>query len=128
MMPVRPISADGEIRTLTPEGPDADLLWATVAGIGLTGIILRARIKMTRTETAYFLADVDRTADLDETISLFDDGSDDKYTYSSAWFDSISTGPKLGRAAFGRGSLAKVDQLPPKLRANPLKFDAPQLL
>ncbi|WP_170210496.1 FAD-binding oxidoreductase [Saccharopolyspora antimicrobica] len=122
------LTADGEIRTLTPEGPEAELFWATVAGIGLTGIILRAKIKMTRTETAYFFADVDRTANLDETIELFSDGSDDKYTYSSAWFDSISTGPKMGRAAFGRGSLATVDQLPPKLRANPLKFDAPQLV
>ncbi|MER7079192.1 FAD-binding oxidoreductase [Saccharopolyspora kobensis] len=122
------LTADGEIRTLTPEGPEAELFWATVAGIGLTGIILRAKIQMTRTETAYFIADVDRTANLDETIELFSDGSDEKYTYSSAWFDTISTGPKLGRAAFGRGSLATVDQLPPKLRANPLKFDAPQLL
>src|SRR5690606_12894594 len=122
------LTADGQVRTLTPDGEESELFWATVAGIGLTGIILRAKIRMTRTETAYFIADVDRTNNLDETIELFNDGSDDKYTYSSAWFDSISTGPKLGRAAFGRGSLATLDQLPPKLRANPLKFDAPQLL
>src|SRR5690606_2312134 len=116
------LTADGQVRTLTPDGEESELFWATVAGIGLTGIILRAKIRMTRTETAYFIADVDRTNNLDETIELFNDGSDDKYTYSSAWFDSISTGPKLGRAAFGRGSLATLDQLPPKLRANPLKF------
>ena len=36
--------------------------------------------------------------------------------------------PKLGRAAISRGSLATLDQLPPKLQKNPLKFDAPQLL
>ncbi|MBQ6644763.1 MAG: FAD-binding oxidoreductase [Saccharopolyspora sp.] len=122
------LTADGEVRTLTPDGAESELFWATVAGIGLTGILLRAKIRMTRTETAYFIADTDQTADLDETIALFDDGSDEKYTYSSAWFDSISTGSKLGRAAFGRGSLATVDQLPKKLRADPLKFDAPQLL
>lgn len=121
------LTADGQVRTLTPDGPDADLFWATVGGMGLTGIILRATIAMTRTETAYFIADLDRTENLDETIELFSNGTDDQYDYSSAWFDSISTGPKLGRAAFGRGSLAKVDDLPPKLRANPLKFDAPQL-
>ncbi|MGH3952237.1 MAG: D-arabinono-1,4-lactone oxidase, partial [Pseudonocardiaceae bacterium] len=45
-----------------------------------------------------------------------------------AWFDAISSGPKLGRAVFSRGSLATLDQLPPKLRSNPRKFDAPQLL
>ncbi|MEU7787055.1 FAD-binding oxidoreductase [Amycolatopsis sp. NPDC049159] len=121
------ITADGRIRTLTPEGPEAELFWATVAGIGLTGIIVRAKIRMTKTETAYFLADNERTNNLDETLELVSNGSDDKYTYSSAWFDTISTGSKLGRAAFGRGSLAKLDELPPKLRANPLKFDAPQL-
>ncbi|WP_116049155.1 FAD-binding oxidoreductase [Amycolatopsis palatopharyngis] len=121
------LTADGSLRTVTPEGTDSDLFWATVAGCGLTGIILRATVRMTRTETAYFIADADRTADLDETIELLSDGSDEAYTYSSAWFDSISTGPKLGRAAFGRGSLAKLEDLPPKLRADPLKFDAPQL-
>jgi decaprenylphospho-beta-D-ribofuranose 2-oxidase len=121
------LTADGEIRTLTPEGPTADLFWATVAGVGLTGIILRAKIRMTKTETAYFKADIQRTANLDETLELVSNGSDDKYTYSSGWFDSISTGRKLGRAAFQRGSLAKLDELPPKLRAEPLKFNAVQL-
>jgi decaprenylphospho-beta-D-ribofuranose 2-oxidase len=121
------VTADGELHTLYPEGPSADLFWATVAGIGLTGIVVRARIAMTKTETAYFYADMERTENLDETLELVSNGSDENYTYSSAWFDSISTGSKLGRAAFGRGSLATLDQLPDKLRADPLKFDAPQL-
>jgi decaprenylphospho-beta-D-ribofuranose 2-oxidase len=119
--------ADGSVRLLTPDGPESDLFWATVGGVGLTGIILRATVAMTRTETAYFVADLERTADLDETIERFSDGSDDRYGYSSAWFDSISTGRRLGRAAIGRGSLATLDQLPPKLRRDPLRFDAPTL-
>ncbi|PPJ24947.1 hypothetical protein C5E45_24510 [Nocardia nova] len=36
------------------DGPDADLFWATVGGMGLTGIVVRARIRMKHTETAYF--------------------------------------------------------------------------
>ncbi|BBY58211.1 FAD-binding oxidoreductase [Mycolicibacterium sarraceniae] len=122
------LMADGEIRTLTPDGPDSELFWATVGGNGLTGIVIRARIAMTRTETAYFIADGIATADLDETIAVHLDGSEDKYTYSSAWFDLINPPPKLGRAAVSRGSLAKLDQLPKKLAKDPLKFDAPQLL
>ncbi|MPY85690.1 MAG: FAD-binding protein [Actinophytocola sp.] len=122
------LTADGEVRTLTPDGQEPELFWATVGGMGLTGIVLRATIAMKRTETAYFIADTDRTADLDETIELFSDGSDERYDYSSAWFDSISTDSRLGRAALGRGSLATLDELPKKLRANPLKFDAPTLL
>lgn len=119
--------ADGEIRRVTPDGDGAELFWATVGGNGLTGIILRATIEMTPTETAYFIADGDVTATLDETIALHSDGSENNYTYSSAWFDAISAPPKLGRAAVSRGSLATLDQLPEKLARNPLKFDAPQL-
>ncbi|MEU6130660.1 FAD-binding oxidoreductase [Saccharopolyspora sp. NPDC047091] len=122
------LTADGEVRTLTPDGEGSDLFWATVGGVGLTGIVLRAKVKMKRTESAYFIVDADRTKDLDETLELFSNGSDMNYDYSMAWFDAISTGPKLGRSAFSRGSLAKLDELPPKLRADPLKFDAPQLL
>ncbi|MDF2826129.1 MAG: decaprenylphosphoryl-beta-D-ribose oxidase [Mycobacterium sp.] len=122
------LTADGQVRHLTPDGDDPALFWATVGGNGLTGIILRATIAMTPTETAYFIADGDVTASLDETIAFHSDGSEANYTYSSAWFDAISAPPKLGRAAISRGSLAKLDQLPEKLRKDPLKFDAPQLL
>jgi decaprenylphospho-beta-D-ribofuranose 2-oxidase len=61
-------------------------------------------------------------------MELFTNGSDDTYDYSMAWLDTISTGTKLGRAGFSRGSLAKLDELPAELRGEPLKFDAPQLL
>ncbi|MDI3313089.1 MAG: FAD-binding oxidoreductase [Mycobacterium sp.] len=121
------LTADGRIRHLTPDGEDSELFWATVGGNGLTGIILRATIEMTPTQTAYFIADGDITAGLDETIAFHSDGSEARYPYSSAWFDAISAPPKLGRAAISRGSLATVDQLPKKIRKNPLKFDAPQL-
>lgn len=127
--------ADGRVLHLEPEGtpddPNGELFWATVGGMGLTGIILRAQINMTRTETAYFIADGDMTHTLDETIEFHSDGSEHNYTYSSAWFDAISPEPKLGRAAISRGSLATLDQLKelsPKLAKNPLKFNAPQLM
>lgn len=122
------LTADGQIQTIAPTGDTAELFWATVGGNGLTGIIVRATIEMTPTETAYFIADGDVTASLDETIAFHSDGSESNYTYSSAWFDAISAPPKLGRAAISRGSLARLDQLPKKLQSNPLKFDAPQLL
>src|SRR6185436_10222967 len=120
------LTADGQVRRLTPDGEDAALFWATVGGNGLTGIILRATIAMTPTETAYFIADGDVTSGLDETIAFHSDGSESNYTYSSGWFDAISAPPKLGRAVISRGSLATLDQLPDKLARDPLKFDAPQ--
>lgn len=127
--------ASGEILTLKPEGseddPDGELFWATVGGMGLTGIIVQATIRMTKTETAFFIADGDLTSNFDETIEFHADGSEHNYTYSSAWFDAISPEPKLGRAAVSRGSLATLDQLKelaPKLAKDPLKFSAPQLI
>ncbi|KQB87149.1 FAD-binding oxidoreductase [Corynebacterium lowii] len=127
--------ADGRVLHLEPEGsaddPNGELFWATVGGMGLTGIILRAVIRMTKTETAFFIADTDRTDTLEETIEFHSDGSEVNYTYSSAWFDAISPAPKLGRATISRGSLATLDQLKelaPKLAKDPLKFHAPQLM
>lgn len=121
--------ADGRVLTLTPDGsaddPDGSLFWATIGGIGLTGIILRATLSMTRTETAYFTADGVVTRSLDETIAVHSDGSEARYDYSSAWFDAISAPPKLGRAAISRGNLATLDELrelAPKLADNPLDF------
>src|ERR1700753_2669032 len=110
------LTADGQIRHLEPNGSDSsesELFWATVGGNGLTGIVLRAVIAMTPTETAYFIADGVATHDLDETVAVHLDGSEDNYTSSSAWFDLISPPPKLGRAAVSRGSLAKLDQVEP---------------
>lgn len=122
------LTADGEVRTLTPDGEQSQLFWATVGGMGLTGIVVRARVRMKHTESAYFIVDNDRTNNLDETMELLAGGSDDGYEYSMSVPDTISIDSRLGRAGFSRGSLATLDQLPPKLRRNPLKFDAPQLL
>ena len=124
--------ADGRTLTLTPGGspddPDASLFWATVGGIGLTGIIVRATLELERTETAYFKADGISTHSLDETIAVHSDGSEARYAYSSAWFDAISAPPKLGRAALSRGNLATLDELPAKLKSNPLAFTAKPLV
>ena len=122
------VTADGSVRELTPSGPDSELFWATVGGMGLTGVIVRARVRLHRTESAYFVVDTDRTDDLDGLLELLTDGSDDTYGYSAAWFDTTATGARTGRSVLTRGSLATVDQLPAKLRSEPLKFDAPQLL
>jgi decaprenylphospho-beta-D-ribofuranose 2-oxidase len=118
------VTADGSLCTLTPED---ELFWATVGGMGLTGIIVRATLALTHVESAYFIVDTDRTANLDELMALLTDGSDDRYDYSAAWFDALSTGARLGRAVLTRGRLARREELPPKLRRAGLAFEAPQL-
>jgi len=118
--------ADGTVQTLTPDGDTAAEFWATVGGMGLTGVILRARIQLAPVETAYFSVDTERTANLDELMIKLAEG-DDRHTYSVAWFDSVSRGDSLGRAVITRGRSARVDELPLKLRRAPLASDAPRL-
>lgn len=120
------LTADGEVRHLTPEADDSSLFWATVGGMGLTGVVLRAAIRTQPTETAYFSVDTERAADIDDLMSRLSEGDED-YPYSVAWFDSISTGSSLGRAVLTRGRAATLEDLPAALRSQPLRFDAPQL-
>jgi decaprenylphospho-beta-D-ribofuranose 2-oxidase len=120
------LTANGQIRTLTPEGPESELFWATAGGMGLTGIVLRATLRLDRVETAYFVADIERAANFDDLLGRLM-VNDDRYDYSKTWFDSVTTGRRMGRGFLLRGSPAKLEDLPKKLRSAPLKFDAPQL-
>lgn len=121
------LTADGTVRTLTPDGPDADLFWATTGGMGLTGIVLRATLHLNHVETAYFLVDTDQVGDLDELMAR-QTADDESYVESVSWFDAVTTGRHLGRGLLTRANHATVADLPKKLRTQPLKFDAPQLL
>ncbi|HLT59605.1 MAG TPA: FAD-binding oxidoreductase, partial [Microlunatus sp.] len=118
------ITADGGEHRLGPDGPDADLFWATVGGMGLTGVVTRAKIRLQRVETAYFTVDTDRTGDLAELLQRMSSGDDD-YTYSVAWFDAVTRGRHLGRAVLTRGEKARLSELPAKLRKDPLAWAAP---
>jgi decaprenylphospho-beta-D-ribofuranose 2-oxidase len=120
------LRADGEIQTLRPEGDTADLFWATIGGMGLTGVVLGATIVLQRTESAYFLVDTERCTDIDDLMARMSEG-DDGYTYSVAWFDAVSRGKHMGRAVLTRGNKARLQDLTPKLRRDPLQFVAPSL-
>jgi decaprenylphospho-beta-D-ribofuranose 2-oxidase len=119
------LTADGSVRTLTPDG-DPVLFWATVGGMGLTGVILRATIRAAHVETAFFAVDTERTRDLDDLMSRLQ-ADDDEYTYSVAWIDLVARGASLGRAVLTRGRSATRAQLPAKLRDRPYHF-APRSL
>jgi decaprenylphospho-beta-D-ribofuranose 2-oxidase len=120
-------TADGEIRTLTPDGPDADLFWATVGGMGLTGVVLGATLHVNRVRTAYFVVDTEQIDNLDDLMAR-QSVNDDDYAESVSWFDAVTTGKHLGRGILTRANHAEVVDLPARLRSDPLKFDAPQLL
>ena len=63
------LTADGSIRTLSPDDPDPALFWATVGGMGLTGVVTSATVAVQRTESAYFLVDTERCTDLDDLMT-----------------------------------------------------------
>ncbi|WP_037042286.1 FAD-binding oxidoreductase [Pseudonocardia halophobica] len=121
------VLADGSIRELTPEGPEAELFWATVGGMGLTGVIVRARLKLHHVETAYFKVDTEQIDNLAELMAR-QTQDDEKYAESVSWFDAVTTGEHFGRGLLTRANHATLADLTPRQRRNPLKFDAPQLL
>jgi decaprenylphospho-beta-D-ribofuranose 2-oxidase len=123
-------SIAGHVRSLTLATPtgvhrltrDDDLFWATAGGMGLTGAILEAELELPRIDTARVLVDTDRTVDLDGVLALMDEG-DHRYHYSVAWIDCLARGRHLGRSILTRGEFARVDDLPPSRRADPLAYD-----
>jgi decaprenylphospho-beta-D-ribofuranose 2-oxidase len=121
------VTADGRLRTLTPDGEDAELFWATVAGMGLTGVVTRATLRLHHVETAYFTVDTERIDNLDDLMARQLEG-DERYAESVSWFDAVTTGKHFGRGLLTRANHATLAELPLKLRADPLRFDAPQLL
>src|SRR5450759_89520 len=117
------LCADGTIRTLTPE---SELFWATVGGMGLTGLVLRVTLRMKKVESAYCLVDTERCANLDDLLQRMAEG-DHRYTYSVAWVDCLARGATLGRSVLTRGWPATLEQLPRTLGDHALDFRPRQL-
>jgi FAD/FMN-containing dehydrogenase len=127
--------ASGEAVACSRE-ENADLFWGTVGGVGLTGIILTARFRMRRVESAHMAVDYQKTKNLDGVLSAINE-DDEKYQYSVAWVDCLARGKKLGRAVLMRGNHASASSLPSgyaepfamKDKFKPtVPFDLPQFL
>ena len=110
----------GEQVHVTPDG-EPKLFWATAGGMGLTGIILRAAIQLTRVETSRVRVDTLRAADVDEAMSYLTD-ADDRYGYTVAWLDCLARGKHLGRAVITSGDFAALADLPAAQQRDPLAF------
>src|SRR5437016_868264 len=64
------LTADGETLTCS-RAEHADVFWATVGGMGLTGMILDARLRLRPVESAWIRVDYRKARDLDETLAVF---------------------------------------------------------
>lgn len=115
-----------DFKLLTPKGGilscsannNREIFWATLGGMGLTGVILSARMKLRPVASAWMQVDYQQAANLEDALRMMTE-SDIRYQYSVAWIDCLATGQQMGRAVLMRGNHAPVKDLPAGIR-NPL--------
>ena len=116
----RLLTGQNEILQCSPE-EHRDIFWATIGGMGLTGIILDAQIRLQKTSSAYFQVSYHRTLNLTETLNLFQQ-ADQEYRYSVAWIDGLARGKTLGRSVVMLANDTQPADLPRSLAKHPLQL------
>jgi FAD/FMN-containing dehydrogenase len=111
---LRLLRSDGIARDCSPE-VNTELFRATVGGLGLTGLILSARLALAQVP-GYGLESEDiRYDDLDAFFRLSDESQSD-WQYTVAWVDCLARGRRLGRGVFSRARHCAT--LPSRARAH----------
>ncbi|MCB0329922.1 MAG: FAD-binding oxidoreductase, partial [Bdellovibrionales bacterium] len=119
-------SADGLLRC----GPESksDLFSATIAGLGLTGLMRSVKLQLKPIQSPYFDVETIKFDRVEEFFEIAGD-SDKNFEYTVAWIDCVNARPHLGRGLFMRGnhSLARtpheLNDLPkPSLLQVPIDF------
>ncbi len=104
------ILADGG-RVLCSPSENPELFWATVGGMGLTGIIGEVAVKLAPIQSDYVMVRHHAAGNLEQLFQhLQNPALDDRYTV--AWIDSLATGQKLGRGIAMCGHHAAAEELP----------------
>jgi decaprenylphospho-beta-D-ribofuranose 2-oxidase len=101
-----------EMRLVTPKGTftvsptmEPQLFWATIGGMGLTGVVTTVTLRLLKIQTDKVLVDTTRFAQLDDAMAAMIAGDDD-YRYSVAWVDCMTKGASMGRAILTRAEHA----------------------
>jgi decaprenylphospho-beta-D-ribofuranose 2-oxidase len=103
------VTTDGTTHRVTRDG-DPELFWATVGGMGLTGVITSANLRTIPVETGWVSVTTERHDDLGSLMAAMRSGDAD-WTYSVAWVDTVSRGLRLGRSVLSRGEHATRGEL-----------------
>ena len=110
----RLLASTGEVLRCSPIA-QTEIFWATVGGMGLTGVILSARLRLRRVDSAYVLVDYYKAPNLEDALATME-ASDECYEYSVAWIDALATGKTMGRSILMRGNHAAAGELPARIR------------
>lgn len=117
------LDGSGMLRELAPSGrgsvEEAEFFWATVGGMGLTGVIVEATFSLIPITSSLISVDTTRYRDLESLMAGMVE-ADAKYRYSVAWVDSLD--PK-GRGVLTCGDHAPAEALPKSQQADPLHYD-----
>lgn len=113
------VLANGETVTCSPN-LNSDLFWATCGGMGLTGIITRAKFDLKKIESSYIKQKQIKAQNLEEVIELFEENK--HYTYSVAWIDCLKKGKEFGRSILILGEHAKLEELDEQKKKHPLQL------
>ncbi|KLN62031.1 FAD-linked oxidase [Kiloniella spongiae] len=97
----RILIASGEIFNCSPS-ENRDLFLATCGGMGLTGVILDASIRLQKIESSFIEETTYKAANLKECLELFTEYR--SATYSVAWIDCLKQGKELGRSLLMLGN------------------------
>lgn len=117
------ILADGRRQRCSPDQNEA-LFWATVGGMGLTGIITEVSFRLMPIETAAIMARNYTAPDLETIFKWLEDTEHDDQ-YSVAWLDCAGRSRPLGRGVLMVGHHAVRDELPGDWK-EPLSFQPKQ--
>lgn len=99
------LRSDGSRLQLRPGDP-SDLFEATIGGLGLTGMITWAELRLRRVPGPWIETESIRFDSLDDFFDLSVE-STDRFEYTVAWIDCLARGAKLGRGHFLRGNHAR---------------------
>jgi len=118
------MDAGGSVTTLHPEDPDPanrGAYWATVGGMGRTGIVTSAAVQMLPIETSRMRVDTDRFTRLDDLMERMT-AADSEYRYTVAWMDSVN-GKADFRSVLTCGEHASISDLSEAVQQDPLHYN-----
>lgn len=103
--------SSGEIVTCSTHH-HPDLFEATRGGMGLTGVILRAKFRLKKIATSFIRQTKIKAGNLHELLELFHEYKG--YTYTMSWIDCLKKGKDFGRSILMAGEHAMPDELSEK--------------